>query len=218
MYKNFIAVNNHNDYKKAGFLNLFMKKISSNLPGYRYMVTAEVLRLIWGEKLPPVFLCIGSNRLSGDRLGPAIGQLLIKKHDARAFVYGTLERPVTRNNVLEVHDFIKRTHGGKLFAIDAALGSNEEKGMISIYRGGLKPAASAGCDLPPVGDLCLTVTVNALSLYGVVALASVREKKINELAENIAQAISDALAIYWSVSRAKGAKESPYNPYLKVWA
>ncbi|NLK17512.1 MAG: DUF1256 domain-containing protein [Clostridiales bacterium] len=190
-----------------------MKKISSLLPGYRYIVTAEVLKLIWGEKRPPVFLCIGSSQLCGDRLGPAIGQLLVRKHDSRAFVYGTLERPVTRKNVLEAHDFIRKNHEGKLFAIDAALGMDEEKGMINIYRGGLKPAASAGCDLPMIGDFCLTVNVNSLSIEGVVALASVRERKINELGVNIAQAISDALTIHWSFLHTKKAGEFPYPPF-----
>lgn len=173
-----------------------MKKISSLLQGYRYILTAEILRLIKGESSPPVFMCIGGSLLTGDRLGPTVGRLLIKKHDVPAFVYGTPERPVTARNVMDVHDFIRRAHGGKIFAIDAALGRNEEKGIISVFKGGIRPAAAMCKNYPAIGDYSMTVNVNAVCAQNVVALATVREKMINELAENIAFAINDALILH----------------------
>ena len=41
-----------------------------------------------------VFLCIGSDRITGDCLGPYIGHLLHPHESPRIFVYGTLSDPV----------------------------------------------------------------------------------------------------------------------------
>lgn len=41
-----------------------------------------------------VFLCIGSDRITGDSLGPLIGHRLSKEHLNRCSIYGTLANPV----------------------------------------------------------------------------------------------------------------------------
>lgn len=41
-----------------------------------------------------VFLCIGSDRITGDSLGPLIGHKLSKEHLSRCIIYGTLNQPV----------------------------------------------------------------------------------------------------------------------------
>ena len=49
-----------------------------------------------------VFLCIGSDRITGDSLGPLIGHKLSKEHLSRCSIYGTLDQPVHALNLAEI--------------------------------------------------------------------------------------------------------------------
>ena len=46
----------------------------------------------------PIILCIGSDLVLGDSLGPLIGTLLLKRN-VEAYVYGTLGSPITAKEV-----------------------------------------------------------------------------------------------------------------------
>ena len=50
-----------------------------------------------GQEL--VFLCIGSDRATGDCLGPILGYKLTRLPSKDYFVYGTLEQPVHAKNL-----------------------------------------------------------------------------------------------------------------------
>ena len=43
----------------------------------------------------PVILCIGTDKVPGDSLGPVVGDLLIMKYNIDAFVYGHAQSPST---------------------------------------------------------------------------------------------------------------------------
>ena len=49
-----------------------------------------------------VFLCIGSDRVTGDCLGPYIGHLLTPHETGHIFVYGTLSSPVHALNLEKI--------------------------------------------------------------------------------------------------------------------
>ncbi|MFR3322802.1 MAG: DUF1256 domain-containing protein [Lachnospiraceae bacterium] len=59
--------------------------------------------------LPPVILCIGTDRLIGDSLGPLTGSLLQRAHCPLP-VYGTLAQPVHALNLADFLAEIRRTH------------------------------------------------------------------------------------------------------------
>ena len=70
-----------------------------------------------------VFLCIGSDRVTGDCLGPYIGHLLHPHETGHIFVYGTLSCPVHALNLEKTSSLITRLHPHALvIAIDASLG------------------------------------------------------------------------------------------------
>lgn len=174
-----------------------MNRISSGEISYKYKIVSCLLSLIGNDMLPPVFMCIGSDCAAGDMLGPAVGDLLTHKYNIGAFVYGTLKRPLTRENLLSTNNFIRRNHtSAKIFAIDSALGKKEDNGIITVYKGGLKPASAVNGSLPCVGDYSLTANVNVFCLENVVALKSARLSFVYGLAENIAFAVNDALSLY----------------------
>lgn len=107
----------------------------------------------------PVVLCIGSDRVTGDCLGPLVGQMLVER-GANAFVYGTLDRPVTALNLKDAILHIRKTHGDKkVLAIDSSVGRLSDVGKIRIAFGSIAPGSADGKILPKVGDVSITATV-----------------------------------------------------------
>ncbi len=141
-----------------------------------------------GSSTPPVILCIGSDRVTGDCLGPIVGHILTNELNIPAFVYGSLSSPVNALNLVETVNFIKRRHSQSLIiAVDSSLGHKDDIGTIRVLNDGIYPGAAAGKTLPKVGNLAITATVAELKkseLYGV------RLGLIYDLARNIASAIS----------------------------
>ena len=80
-----------------------------------------------------VFLCIGSDRITGDSLGPLIGHKLSKEHLSRCIIYGTLDQPVHALNLAEVTAMVHTKHPNcLLIAIDASLGSKRHQEFVTI--------------------------------------------------------------------------------------
>lgn len=89
-----------------------------------------------------VFLCIGSDRVTGDCLGPYIGHLLHPHETGHIFVYGTLSCPVHALNLEKTSSLITRLHPHALvIAIDASLGQKKHLGYVTIGNGALYPGA-----------------------------------------------------------------------------
>lgn len=138
----------------------------------------------------PVILCIGSDRVTGDALGPLVGHLLTGGK-ADAHIYGNLTCPVTALNLVETIATISARHAGcKIIAIDSSVGPCEEIGLVRIIRGSIRPGAADGKDLPYVGDISITATVAAKSHKN---LYTVRLGFVYNLALNIAKSICSAL-------------------------
>ena len=112
----------------------------------------------WSEL---VFLCIGSDRVTGDCLGPYIGHQLLDRLDLQdIYVYGTLKDPVHALNLEKVSRMIRSIHPQSLvIAIDASLGQKKHLGYVTIaYYRYCKHSRCAGAadsaDHPAVyGDL-----------------------------------------------------------------
>jgi len=121
---------------------------------------------------PPVVLCIGSDKVTGDCFGPLVGDRLVKNESINSYVYGTLDAPVTALNLLHTLAFIKLKHPSSyILAVDSALGAKTEVGCFRVIADGIYPGSATGKKLPKVGDFSLTATVaglgNSSSLYGV---------------------------------------------------
>lgn len=107
---------------------------------------------------PVLFVCIGTDRVSGDSLGPLVGTELEKMgYD----VLGTLENPVHGKNLHEIPQFIKKKYRHHfIVAIDACLGPKEDIGEVRIYKGPLRPGAGVNKLLPPIGHMHIVGIVN----------------------------------------------------------
>lgn len=102
----------------------------------------------------PVIICVGSDLVVGDSLGPIVGSELIKNLQGKAFVYGTLDSPVTAKEIPVIQDEIKKLHPySKILVIDAAVGNREEIGYVKISSVGIKPGLGVNKNLPIIGDV-----------------------------------------------------------------
>lgn len=158
----------------------------------------DALKVMYTKKYRQlVILCIGSDRSTGDCLGPLVGHKLrlIKYRDVS--IYGTLEEPVHAKNLEEMVDSIYKNHEHPfIIAIDASLGSLQSIGCISIGDGPLLPGAGVYKELPPVGDMHITGTVNLSGFMEFLILQSTRLSLVMKMSEVISNGIHYAL---WKV-------------------
>ncbi len=139
-----------------------------------------------------IFLCIGSDRATGDCLGPIIGYKLSKyqKH-YNYMVYGTLEEPVHAKNLKDTIDMIHQNHEDAfIIAIDASLGKSDHIGYITLGEGSLKPGAGVDKNLPAVGDIFITGIVNFSGLLDNLLLQTTRLNVVMSMADQICLAIN----------------------------
>lgn len=137
-----------------------------------------------------VFLCIGTDRITGDCLGPWVGQLLSPHIPSDFFVYGTLSFPVHALNLVDTWNYIQHRHPkGLIIAVDASLGQKKHLGYVTIANGSLHPGAAVHKNLPPVGHITITGIVNTASVLRHFALQTTRLSTVIILADQIAQGI-----------------------------
>jgi putative sporulation protein YyaC len=144
-----------------------------------------------------VFLCIGSDRATGDCLGPIIGYKLSKyKTLQNVFIYGTLAEPVHAKNLKDTIEMINIAHEDAfIIAIDASLGKSNHIGYITLGVGPLKPGAGVDKDLPEVGDVYITGIVNFSGLLDQMLLQTTRLNVVMSMADQI------CLGIHYCISR-----------------
>ena len=83
----------------------------------------------------PVVLCLGTNKILEDALGPMVGSMLKNLH-YKGFVYGTLDAPISCLNLNATLKFIKATHKDKkILIVDASTTSHLERiGKIVLAK------------------------------------------------------------------------------------
>ncbi|MBR6537106.1 MAG: spore protease YyaC [Lachnospiraceae bacterium] len=146
---------------------------------------------------PLIFLCIGSDRATGDSLGPLIGYKLEQHPHRNYMVYGTLETPVHAKNLATVVEQIHSRHKNPyIIAIDASLGKQDHIGYYTLGIGSLKPGAGVGKDLISVGDVFITGIVNLSGLLDRMLLQTTRLHTVMSLADRIYLGIRYGLNLF----------------------
>jgi putative sporulation protein YyaC len=146
------------------------------------------LGLLGASARPVAFACIGTDRSTGDALGPLVGQRLLRLGYDPAGVIGTLEEPLHALNLEERLLPVMEAPGPRplIVAVDAALGSISNVGAVNVRRGGLLPGQGVGKSLPRIGELAVTATVNVQAgALDVQVLQSTRLYLVQQLAELI---------------------------------
>lgn len=171
---------------------------NSKIPGVEAEIGLKLAQLMLDsqKKLNEIVLiCIGSDRSTGDSLGPLVGHLISKSAAACINIYGTLDKPVHAANLEET---LKQIHGTFeepfIIAVDASLGTKEHIGYLTLGQGPLSPGLGVQKTLPPVGDLHITGIVNLASTQNQMILQTTRLSLIMGLASIIKDALLFCLA------------------------
>lgn len=142
-------------------------------------------------KNPIILLCIGTDRATGDCLGPIIGYKLSEKYNKKIIIYGSLNHPVHAQNLDKTTKDIYRIHQNAfIIAIDASLGSPDHIGYVTLGEGPLLPGAGVDKNLPPVGDVFITGIVNFSGAFDNMLLQTTRLNIVMILADYICTGIN----------------------------
>jgi putative sporulation protein YyaC len=143
---------------------------------FYYNSECENIHMLLGEQLDRllsgagayerdiVIMCIGSDRSTGDSLGPIIGYHLADCDFDNVYIYGDIYNTINATNLGCSIKEINRLHRNPfIIAIDACLGKAEHIGYITLAIGPLAPGTGTANALPKVGNLHITGIVNTFS-------------------------------------------------------
>lgn len=158
----------------------------------------------------PVIVCIGSDLSVGDSLGPVTGTKLKEKlKGLNVYVYGTLAKPITAHEVKYTSQFIKNTHpDSTVIAIDAAVGTAGDIGLIKLANRALKPGSGANKRLAKVGDVSVMGIVAEKSLFNYSLFSSTRLNMVYKMAEIISEGIATFIVDALQGARLKSSADA----------
>ncbi|XID95924.1 spore protease YyaC [Paenibacillaceae bacterium WGS1546] len=140
-----------------------------------------------------VFLCIGTDRSTGDSLGPWVGTYLEER--GMPGVIGTLRQPCDADALPRILGELPDR--AVVLAIDACLGKPDGVGGYFVREGPLVPARSVNRGLGAVGAYSIAAVVNANSLKPYWTLQSTSLYRVIGMAKEVA----DAIASQWGTIR-----------------
>ena len=144
------------------------------------------------EKHNIVILCIGTDRSTGDSLGPLVGHKLspIIKNLKNVHLLGTLDNPVHAKNLESYISRIDEDYKHPfIIAIDSSLGNIDKVGFLSIKNLPLKPGAGVNKILPSVGNISITGVVNIGGVMEFMVLQNTRLSLVMNMADIISKSI-----------------------------
>jgi putative sporulation protein YyaC len=187
--------------------------INGSLPLSRFSkMFADCFNLCYTHDRDPVIvLCIGTDRSTGDCLGPLVGhKLSALSRNEKILVYGTLDRPVHAKNLRESLEEIRRRYSDPfIIAVDASLGCMERIGHITIGEGPLRPGAGVRKNLPCVGDMHISGIVNFGGFMEYLVLQNTRLSLVMKMANIISSGIHYS---FWNtINKPSSARFVPSN-------
>lgn len=166
---------------------------------------------------PIIIMCIGSDRSTGDSLGPLIGYKLQKYTFDNIYVYGSLNHPVHAANLQDSIDQVYSVYDNPyVIAIDASLGKKEHIGYITLGTGPLRPGLGVKKRLPEVGNIHITGIVNSSSAMDNVLLQTTRLSTIMTLADIITSVFICILTELEAANASRYKQQSPVLSYQQL--
>jgi putative sporulation protein YyaC len=160
----------------------------TTVDGEGLKLALQEIRQAVGEK-PVTFLCIGTDRSTGDALGPLVGTGLAEAGFER--VIGTLASPCDANTLPMWMTELSAIPPGTeaVIAIDAALGRPESIGKFQVTSVPMLPGASLGRNLPPVGDYGIAGIVNGTGIKTYAILQNTSLHRVISMANEVIAAV-----------------------------
>jgi putative sporulation protein YyaC len=169
-------------YNESHCVDLLATRIRTHLKGV-------------ADTRPIVLVCVGTDRSTGDSLGPLVGRNLERNPSFLPSVYGTIEQPVHAMNLAETLHEVHRNHPNPfIIGVDACLGQLTSVGCIQVGQGPVKPGAGVNKELPPVGDIHVTGIVNVGGFMEYFVLQNTRLSLVMSMADVISDSFLLSIA------------------------
>lgn len=186
-------------------MNLDYEEIRKN-EELKEILRQELSYFLYQEKrkkgyLELVFLCIGTDRLTGDCFGPLVGTKLQERLEQynifNISIYGTLKENICYTNIKEVLDKIATRHKHAcIIVIDAALSTEENIGRIFVQKGRMPLGKGLGKAKIEVGDIGIKAVVGKnykLANYNFSSLQHISLNVVITLADIVADGIVEVI-------------------------
>lgn len=166
--------------------------LSSDAPA-RIALAVLSLAADAGRGRPLTVVCVGTDRSTGDSLGPLVGSMLLKSSFPGS-VIGNLDNPVHAENLGEAAARLEAREG-LVLGVDACLGTRQEVGSVMVRPGPLRPGLGVKKKLTPIGDLYIAGVVNVGGFMEYMVLQNTRLSVVMKMAQAIASGLLKADAI-----------------------
>lgn len=152
----------------------------------------SALKKFVGTDNAPVIVCIGSDRVSGDSLGPITGSMLKNKLPLPdVFVLGSLESTVTAKEVKYLGEFLRETFARRtIICVDSAVGNMSDVGVIKVSDSPLLPGSGINKRLGKIGDVSIQGVVAEKSFLSRSALSEVKMGMVYKMSDIISDSIT----------------------------
>lgn len=144
------------------------------------------------DNIDIVFLCIGSDRSTGDSLGPLVGHKTKHNCKSNIHMFGSLVSPIHSKNLEDILNKIYINYPNPfIIAIDSCLGNMRDIGKVFIEDGPLYPGSAINKPLPPVGDMNIKGIVNISGTLDFIVLQNTRLYTVMTIADSISKGINE---------------------------
>ncbi|MGM0409387.1 MAG: spore protease YyaC [Bacillota bacterium] len=154
------------------------------------IITKNLYELNYNSSKNLIIVCVGTDRSTGDSLGPLTGSILERRVKNRVDIWGNINNPVHAKNLDKTIQKIRQTNTFPfIIAIDAGLGKKSSIGAIDVKKGPLKPGTGVNKKLTKIGDMHITALVNVGGYMEYLVLQSTRLSVVIKMANIIANAL-----------------------------
>lgn len=168
---------------------IFNCEDSNSIFEIRDCLSKEIINILKNNR-EIIILCIGTDRSTGDSLGPLVGDKLKFLLRNKIVLLGNLENPVHAKNITKALKKIKSSYSNPyIIAIDACLGSVQNVGNIIVESKPIFPGSAMNKNLPPVGDLSITGIVNVSGALEFMVLQNTRLFTVMKIADIISRGL-----------------------------
>lgn len=148
-----------------------------------------------------VFLCIGTDRVVGDSLGPLVGTMLEEKLEKynifNISIYGTLKENICYTNVKNTLESINNKHNNAcIIVVDAALSNEDNIGKVFVKKGKMLLGKGLYKRKIEIGDISIKAVVGKnykISKYNFSSLQNISLNVVIRLAELISDGIFEVI-------------------------
>lgn len=136
-----------------------------------------------------VVVCIGTDRATGDALGPLVGDYILSQN-TDFHIAGTLKSPVHALNIKEtIQNIYSQFYNPFVIAVDASLGLSKDIGLVTLTNSHLYPGKGVNKKLPAIGNISITGIVNQSGYPGANLLQNTRLYTVKTMADFIGESL-----------------------------